>query len=509
LAALITLAVASWIGARVSRPVAELAHAAARVRQGDYGTLLEPKGEDELGDLARAFAGMQAAISERERRILHQATHDALTDLPNREQALQRLAAVMEGEGEEIIHGAAVRVDIRHFREVNDLLGQTFGDEVLVRCAERLRGVVRGQDLVARVGGNEFLVLMHGIGAVDAHARVERLIVAMQAPLVLSQTELALDVSVGVALFPEDAVDAAQLLRRSDIALGVAKQGGKSVAVYEQGREEAHLRRLKLIGDLRHAEERGELSLAFQPQFALAAPRRLHAEALLRWSHPDLGNVPPDEFIPLAEHAGLVPSITRFVIGRALEQLVSWREQGIECGVAVNLSALDLSRPDLPEVVLGLLARHRIEPEALVLEVTESAVMQDLSQSIDTLRKLRSAGICIAVDDFGTGQSSLAQLKRLPVDQLKIDKSFVMGLRSGTDDERIVSSVVQLAHALSLVVVAEGVETEEGLEVLRQHGCELAQGFLHSRPLSAAAFTAWWTQRVWLGRLAGQRPSSP
>ncbi|MCK7594683.1 putative bifunctional diguanylate cyclase/phosphodiesterase [Pseudomarimonas salicorniae] len=495
LAALITLAVASWIGTRVSRPVAQLADAATRMRQGDYEAPVEARGDDEIGQLARAFTRMQRAIGERERRILHQATHDGLTDLPNRDQALHRLTLAMEAKDGAVAHGAVVRVDIRRFREVNNLLGQAFGDEVLVRCAERLKGAVRGQDLVARVGSNEFLLLMYGIGADDAQARVERLVAAMKAPLVLSRTELALDVYVGVALFPEDAIDAAQLLRRSDIALGAAKRGGQVISFYQKGSEEAHLRRLRLIGDLRHAESRGELQLVFQPQMAVLDERPVHAEALLRWRHPELGFVPPDEFVALAEHAGLIPSITRFVIGRALQQLDDWRLRGIDCGVAINLSALDLSRQDLPETVLGLISKYRIAPELLVIEVTESAMMQDLEQSIATLHKLRSAGIPIAVDDFGTGQSTLAQLKRLPVDQLKIDKSFVMALRAGTDDERIVSSIVQLAHALALVVVAEGVETEEGLEVLRRQGCELAQGYLHSRPLEPEEFARWWGER--------------
>ena len=508
-AALLTLLVASWIGARVSRPVAQLADAARRMRRGDYDTLVEVRGNDEIGELARAFTRMQRAISERERHILHQASHDALTDLPNRDQALERLATVMQERDGVIAHGAVVLVDIGRFREVNDLFGQAFGDEVLVRCADRLKGVVRGQDMVARVGSNEFLVLMYGIGPEEAQSRAERLIAAMQAPLVLSRTELALEVSVGVALFPDDAVDAAQLLRRSDIALGAAKHGGLPVAVYRQGSEEAHLRRLRLIGDLRHAEERGEFLLVYQPQMALLDERPVHAEALLRWRHPELGSVPPDEFVALAEHAGLIPSITRFVITRAVEQLDHWRRSGIRCGVAINLSALDLARPDLPETVLGLLSRHRIEPDALVIEVTESAVMQDLSQAIETLHKLRSAGIPIAVDDFGTGQSTLAQLKRLPVDQLKIDKSFVTGLREGTDDERIVSSVVQLAHAMSLVVVAEGVETEEGLAVLRRHGCELAQGYVHARPLPAEEFAQWWRSRSGPGRLAASVAPAP
>lgn len=501
-AALLTLVLASWIGARVSRPVARLAEVAARIREGEYDSDLAVSGNDELGQLADAFSSMQRAIAEREQRILHQAGHDRLTGLPNREQALGRLSGMVGAAGQDSAPGAVVRIDIRRFREVNDLLGHQFGDEVLVHCAERLRGVVRGDDLVARVGGNEFLVLMQGISPADALDRVGRLTAAMQAPLLLSRTELKLDVSVGIALFPDDVVDAAQLLRRSDIALASAKRGGVPLAVYESGKEEAHLRRLRLIGDLRHAEERGELHLAFQPQVALDGDVKSHAEALLRWRHPELGNVPPDEFIALAEYAGLIPSITRFVIDRALQHLSAWRSSGMDCGVAVNLSALDLLRPELPEVVLELLGRYGVPPGALVVEVTESAVMQDLATSIAALQRLRQAGVLVAVDDFGTGQSSLAQLKRLPVDQLKIDKSFVMALRAGTDDEQIVGSILQLAHGLSLVVVAEGVETEDGLAVLRARGCELAQGYLLSRPLSAEDFQQWLQRSQGGGALA-------
>lgn len=506
----LAILLAVWLGRLVSRPVGELAAAAARIRQGDYGTTLAVTGGDELAELADTFNRMQRGIAEREQRILHQASHDGLTGLANRERALQRLRELLrEAHGGRRSAGAVLKIDIRRFKEINDLLGHAFGDKVLQRAAERLRTAVRDADVVARLGGNEFLVLLLGVEADAAESRAQRVGESLQRPLDLDGTEIRLEIAIGLALYPDGDVDDAALVRRADIALQRAKQRGHLLERYLAGHDERHLRQLRLIGDLRHAIERNELSLAFQPKVEVVSGRVNRCEALLRWDHAELGRVAPDEFIPLAERAGLVGSLTAFVLDSAIAQVQRWRCEGVHAGVAVNLSALDLVDETLPDLVLRTLQRYEVAPAELIVEVTESAVMQDLKLSLETLHRLRRVGVRIAVDDFGTGQSSLAQLKRLPVDELKIDKSFVMTLLPGTDDEQIVQSIVQLAHALSLTVVAEGVESETGLQVLRRHGCETVQGYLFSRPLDAEGFARWWRQRASGPRLAGGVAAPP
>jgi diguanylate cyclase (GGDEF)-like protein len=508
-ATLLAVALALWLGRLVSRRVGVLADAAGRIRQGEYAQPLALAGGDELGELADAFNRMREGIAEREQRLLHQASHDTLTGLANREWALRRLREVLGARGSAAGAGAVLKIDIRRFKEINDLLGHGFGDRVLVAAAERLRTAVRDADVVARLGGNEFLVLLAGVEAAAAEARAARIGEQLQQPLDIDGTEIRLEIAVGCVLFPDDEADDAALVRRADIALQHAKQRGHLIERYVAGHDERHLRQLRLIGDLRHAIGRSQLELAYQPKVDVQSGRVGHAEALLRWQHAELGRVPPDEFIPLAERAGLVGSLTAYVLDAAVAQVQRWRAEGVHCGVAVNLSALDLADEALPALLLRTLQRHEVAPAELIVEVTESAVMLDLKTSLDTLHRLRRIGVRIAVDDFGTGHSSLAQLKRLPVDELKIDKSFVMTLLPGTDDEQIVQSIVQLAHALSLSVVAEGVETETGLQVLRRHGCETVQGYLFSRPLDAAGFAAWWRQRAAAVRLAAAPPATP
>lgn len=501
---LVAVLVATWIGRRVSRPVSELAMAAQRIGEGDYATPLPVRGGDELAALAGAFNRMQQGIAEREQRIVHQAGHDALTGLPNRERALLAVRDVLAAAGSDAAAaGGLIKLDIRRFREINDLFGHDFGDRVLVQVARSLERSVREQDLVARLGSNEFLVLLRGVAAGDALRRAQRLAEAMGALQDIEGTAIRLDVALGLALFPEPGVDDATLMRRADVALDEAKASGQAVLAYQAGHDERHLRQLRLIGDLRGAVERAELNLVFQPKVRLADGVVAHGEALLRWLHPQLGRIAPDEFIPLAERSGLIGMLSGFVLDQALAQAAAWQAEGIGSGVAINLSAIDLGYPGLGERVLEALRRHRVAPARLIVEVTESAVMRDLDKALETLHRLRRMGIKVAVDDFGTGQSSLAQLKRLPVDELKIDKSFVIGMLPGTEDEQIVESIIRLAHALQLSVVAEGVEDEVALRRLAEHGCESVQGYYFSRPLSGADYAIWCRERASLATASG------
>lgn len=491
LVTLLALGAALWLARSVTKPLSTLASAAHRVGQGDYSTPLAVRGNDELAQLGEAFARMQDGIAERETQIKHQASHDPLTGLPNRSMAVPAIeAALARGRA---IDGccAVLLVDINRFKEINDTLGHAFGDQVLVEVAKRLRATVRTHDAVMRLGADEFLVVLDQVEHGHARARATAVLQALREPLDLPDTRINLEASVGMALFPNDGDDAATLLRRADIALYDAKDARQGVAEYQRGREETHLRRLTLMSDLEKAEQNGELRLAYQPKVDLASGRAVHAEALLRWDHPQLGAIPPDEFIPLAEHAGSVRSLTRFVADRALAENARWRQAGLDLGIAINLSVVDLADPSLVESIESALRRHRVPPGLLILEVTESALMRDVDDAVRVLRRLHDIGATLAIDDFGTGYSSLAQLKRLPVDELKIDKSFVTRLAGGTDDEVIVRSTIELGHNMGLRVIAEGVEDAASLALLRGYGCDMAQGYYFSKPLDGDALLEW------------------
>ncbi|MBS7457605.1 putative bifunctional diguanylate cyclase/phosphodiesterase [Coralloluteibacterium stylophorae] len=490
-AAAIALVVAGAIGRNVTRPISRLAGAARRIEGGDYSRSVEVRGGDEVAALAGSFNRMQAAIAQREARILHQAQHDGLTGLANRVRAraeLERLIAeARAGEG-----GCAVLVlNLDRFKEINDAFGHAFGDGVLVEVARRLGDALMPGDLVARLDGDEFLALLADCDGAAAMARAQRLLDALDTPLELPESEVAVTASAGLAVYPEHAQEPSSLMRRADIAMHEAKRDRSGLEVYIAGRDEQHLRRLGLIAALRDAIARDELTVNFQPKVDIPSGRVRHAEVLVRWTSGTYGWVGPDEFIPLAEQSGLIHALTRHVLDAALATLRGWCDRGLDLAVAVNLSAVDLVDASLPVWIASRLAHHGLGAERLILEVTETSVMRDVDAAVALLHRLRGAGIRLAIDDFGTGQSSLAQLKRLPVDELKIDKSFVMRLGEAGDDAIIVRSTIEIGHNMGLKVVAEGVETPAGLEALRAMRCDMAQGYLFSRPLPAAAFEQW------------------
>lgn len=490
LAATVALIFAVMVGRGISRPVTRLAWAARRIGEGDYSPL-PVYGDNEFADLAAAFNTMQAGIAQREERILHQARHDALTNLPNRSHALDRLERAINDARRKGGSCAVLMLDLNRFKEVNDTLGHAFGDEVLKVVAQRLRHVVRGDDFLARLGGDEFLVVLEGANQAVARDRADKLVACLDDPVAPGKADVLLNASAGVAVFPEHAEDAATLLRRADVAMYEAKQVHGGVAIYELGQDEHHMRQVALMGELRLAHDRNQLSLAFQPKIDLSSGRVAHVEALLRWVHPQWGNVSPDEFIPLAERSGIISTITRYVVDEALKQANAWIQKGLIEGIAINLSPIDLLDKELPRYVREKLLVHGVKAECLMLEVTESTVMRDVAASLNTMHDLRNFGVRLSIDDFGTGHSSLAHLRRLPVDEIKIDKSFILGLSSGNEDTTIIRSAVEIGHNIGLSVIAEGVEDALTLKVLQSLKCDMAQGYLFSRPLPADELVHW------------------
>ena len=503
IALIVALIAASFFAHGVSAPLEKLAEGAQRIERGDYGVPVDVKQHDEIGRLAVAFDRMRTGIADREEQIRLQATHDALTGLPNRILFLDRLAHAIAQAKRSGDFVAIILMDLDRFKEINDTLGHHFGDDVLREVGRRLSQTLRECDTFARLGGDEFAVTLFVREKSQATDVAERIRLALEEPLVLGGVSIEVSASMGIALCPSHAADAETLLKRADVAMYDAKKSHSAFATYEPGRDEHSLRRLAMLSELRNAIAREELTLHYQPKVDVGSEKTVHAEALVRWRHPVHGILRPDEFIPLAEQSGNIAMITKWVLRRAITDCGAWNAAGLDLTVAVNLSALDLFDPRLPSYIDTLLAEAALSPSKLVLEITESAVMKDPGHAAKILRDLKDRGVTLAIDDYGTGYSSLAHLKGLPVDELKIDKSFVTNLRSAaTEDILIVRSTIELGHNLGLKVIAEGVETAEAWNILGELGCDMAQGYYVSPPLPPREFEAWFQKYGVPGSLA-------
>ena len=441
--------------------------------------------------LRRVTRTLDAHVAE----VEHQALHDALTDLPNRtlfhdrvEQAL--LAAQRDGTGL-----AVMLTDLDRFKEVNDTLGHQAGDVLLREFAARVTSVIRSADTVARLGGDEFALLTPGPrDSATALFLADRIRQQMERPFQLGTMSVQVEASIGIALFPEHGEDVETLVRHADVAMYVSKRT-HAPTIYAAKHDDHSPERLAVVGELRRAVENDELIVHFQPQVDFASGETLRAEALVRWNHPERGLLNPDDFIPIAQNTGLIRPLTRAVLEAALGQCRSWHDAGLELGVAVNLSGRDLLDLSLVDEVDRALARWGLEPSQLELEISETTLLSDPVRMRRVLTRLSEQGIRLAIDDFGSGHSSLSYVKRLPIDVIKIDRSFVSNMLADPEDAAIVRSTIELAHRLGLTVVAEGVETEIVAKRVSEFGCDLVQGFLLSKPVSAAELTAWLSAR--------------
>ncbi|HKQ60300.1 MAG TPA: EAL domain-containing protein [Candidatus Polarisedimenticolaceae bacterium] len=433
-------------------------------------------------------------ITERklqQRLVEHQANHDALTDLPNRYLLSRRVDEALAAGRRDGRPVAFLLLDLDRFKEINDTLGHPVGDVVLRQIARRLQQPLRPGDTIARQGGDEFAVLLPGTDLAEASRVARALIGALEEPFPVDRLALRVDTSIGIAMYPAHGTAAADLMRRADVAMYLAKRGRTGLAVYEPEHDAGSMRQLTLTGELRGALDAGQLLLHYQPKVSAASGRTVGVEALVRWNHPQHGNIPPDEFVALAEHAGLIRALTHFVLHAALLQCAEWRRQGLELGLAVNLSARNLLDAALPEELRRMLAATRLPARTLTLEITESVLMEDPERALEIVTELDRMGVEISIDDFGTGYSSLGYLKKLPAREIKIDKSFVLEMDRDPDDALIVRSTIELAHNLGLRVVAEGIERPEVWHALRALGCDHGQGYLFSRPLPPERLTGW------------------
>jgi diguanylate cyclase (GGDEF)-like protein len=478
---------------RITRPLRALVNAARKMEEGDYQhRVTVAEDADEVGELAAAFNLMCDGIAAREQRISELAYADPLTGLPNRALFNDRIGQAVRAAERSEGQLAVLTMDLDRFKHVNDTLGHHMGDLLLREVAYRLhRALQRGTDTVARLGGDEFAVLLPTDGIDGAKLMARKIVEVLSAPLTIEGHLVDVGASIGIAAYPQHGEDADTLMRRADVAMYSAKRAGTGFELYDSRHDQNTPQRLSLLGELRQAVEQDQLGLLFQPRLELGETMGHSAEALLRWQHPERGVVLPERFVPFCEQTGYIKSVTRWVLNAVFRQCAAWRARGIELRVSVNISARDLHTPDFPRSLAEIAAAYGMTPQAIALEVTESAVMEDPAHALEILERLHAMGVRLAIDDFGTGYSSLAYLKRLPVDELKIDKSFVMGLVRDRDDAAIVRATIDLAHHMRLVVTAEGVEDANVLETLRRLGCDLAQGNYISPPVPAAALERW------------------
>jgi diguanylate cyclase len=473
--------------------------AVAAMKQGAHDYLIK-------GNLQRLVPAIERELREAEDRrqrkrsdekLKYLAKYDPLTDLPNRNFLYDRLEQtlnVAQHEGKPL---ALLLMDLDNFKEINDTIGHQTGDLLLQQAGARLRNVLRESDTVARLGGDEFGLLLPGADEKGAIVAARKVLKALEPHFHIG--ELAMDVraSVGIAIFPEHGQDTDTLMRRADIAMYLAKQSASDYAIYSPRRDSYTPERLALMGELHRAIDNNQLFLVYQPKIDLGSARVVGVEALARWRHPKLGLIPPDQFIPMAERTGFVKTLTMWGINEALGQCRAWHARGLEIPVSVNLSARTLHEVNLPYHIAKLLNDHGIAPDQLELEITESVIIADPARALEILSRISHMGVSLSIDDFGTGYSSLGYLKKLPVNTIKIDKSFVIQMTTDENDALIVRSTIDLAHNLGLKVVAEGVENLDAWERLVAWGCDAAQGYYMSRPLPALEMTQWLSESPW------------
>ena len=453
-------------------------------------------------DLEQRVIKRTRELAEVNRELQHQALHDGLTELPNRALLADRLQQGTRAARRENSALALMILDLDRFKEINDTLGHHCGDLLLQQVAQRMRAVLRDSDTVARLGGDEFAVVIpHIQHEHQATAAAEKIAAAIAAPFTLEGQQFHVGCSIGIAMFPKDGEDHNKLMRYADIAMYVAKRTQNNHAFYDPSQDSHSVDRLAMVGELRQALERNQLSVHYQPTADLVSRRVVGAEALVRWHHENRGTIMPEEFIPLAEQTGLIKALTLCVLDQALAQLRRWHDNGHPLRVAVNLSARNLHDNEIVAQISERMEKWGIDPRDLQLEITESAIMEDPMRAMNILTTLHDKGIKLSIDDFGTGYSSLMYLKQLPVNQIKIDKSFVADMRAKQEDEIIVRSTIDLAHNMGHQVTAEGVDNEPTLDLLAEMGCNLAQGFFISEPLSAEEFDQWLKRSPWSDHL--------
>jgi len=433
-----------------------------------------------------------------EKQANYTATHDVLTGLPNRSLFYDRVERGILAANSQNGLLSILLVEIANFKEVYDTLGRTSSDNIIRQVSSRLQGVVLGSDSVARLDGNIFSILItDSIEEKEVELLAEHIQKVLEPSFVVERLSIAVHANIGIVHFPEHGEDVDTLVQKSGVALFRAGKDKDGYAVYEPSFDQHSPRRLTLMSELRHAIERDQLELYYQPKVYIQTDVLYGAEALVRWHHPKHGFISPDEFIPMAERTRMIKPLTLWVLKEAFKHCAEWRKQGKKLTISVNLSAKDLHDPELPDLISGVAVTTGIEPEWVILEITEGSIMNDPELSLEIIERLNKMGYQLSIDDFGTGYSSLAYLKKMPLTELKIDRSFVQDILNNENDDVIVNATVNLAHNMGFHVTAEGVESEEIMDKLKSYGCDIAQGFYLSKPISVSDFNQWMEASKW------------
>jgi diguanylate cyclase (GGDEF)-like protein len=498
LSLLLSVAGSFAIALGITRPISQLSDAAQRMQAGDYSQPVDVTRGDEIGVLATSLNHMREGIAAREHEILRLAYQDTLTDLPNRAKFNERLQHAIDNVAAKTSTGLSVlMMDLDRFKYVNDTLGHNVGDHVLREVGRRLKDLLRKHDMVARLGGDEFAILLESVEPGNAARVAQKILTSLESPIGYLGQPLDVGTSIGIAHYPLHGMDAAILLRNADIAMYVAKRNKSGFATYDPEYDTHQQQHLSLLSDIRRAVENNELRLYYQPKVSLSSSAAAAVEALLRWIHPTRGMIPPAEFIPFAEQTGYIKILTRWVLEESIRQCGKWHASGLCMKVSVNISARDLMNRELPDMIAQLLEKYRTPANLLCLEITESGFIEDPSYAQRVLGRLNALGLQLSIDDYGTGYSSLSYIAQLPVDELKIDRSFVMKMMQDKTTSMIVRSTIELGHSLGLKVVAEGVEDEASYNFLQELGCDHAQGYFMSRPLPPRELEEWLRTSQW------------
>lgn len=478
----------------LARPILWLVNGAQRIARGDYQQAIELKsGIREIDQLSDSLDILQSEVRQREEKILFQARHDHLTGLINLQTFLEQLQTRIADVPEQPF--TLVVANIREFRSVNDTFGYEIGDQCLQAVANRL---MESTEVCARVG-SDFVWLIPGDTTQAVQQQAQTLLQQLSREVVIADAQLKLAIQLGLASYPDQGDSADVLYRRASLAVDAARAENHELEQYQEGDDEQRLKRVRILNDLRtllQGSGDGQLELHYQPKLRLRDRVVDQVEALIRWHHPEMGFLPPDSFIPLAEQAGLISEVTRWVLRTAARQSQIWREKGVQLSIAVNISGQDFANPEFKAELQQLLRDFQLDASCISFEVTESAVIKETGRALTLLSALRDQGFGLAVDDFGTGYSSMVQLKSMPVTDLKIDKYFVQRLDQDDQDDIIVRTTIELAHQLGLGVVAEGVENEASLDMLADYGCDWIQGYFLSRPMPVAALETWLAERA-------------
>jgi diguanylate cyclase (GGDEF)-like protein len=433
-----------------------------------------------------------------EKKANYATTHDLLTDMSNRSLFYDRVEQGMLSANHQDRLLSILLIEISNFKEVYDTLGRTSSDQVIKQVSTRLQGVVLGSDSVARIDGNTFSILMtHPSDENEIVILAEHIQKALEPMFVVERLSFSVHANIGIVHFPEHGEDVDTLVQKAGVALYMARRSNNGFAVYESSFDQHSSRRLTLMSELRHAIDKGELELYYQPKVSIQTDVLFGAEALVRWHHPKHGFISPDEFIPMAERTRMIKPLTLWVLKEAFLHCAQWRKQGKELTISVNLSAKDLHDIELPDLIAGIAVSTGIKPEWVILEITEGSIMTDPELALEIIERLNKMGYQLSIDDFGTGYSSLAYLKRMPLSELKIDRSFVQDVLISENDDVIVNATVNLAHNLGLHVTAEGVESAEVMAKLKSYGCDIAQGYYLSKPCTVSDFDHWMANSQW------------